>query len=190
MNNDKLKSFINQNQDQFDDFEPTNRWAKIEEVLDAEKFKIRSQRRNQISKVFDFQIQIWKYAAAVLLIAVIGMGCYIFMIPKQQKMANVPIEKLSPELADAEYYYGSQIAEKQKILKSSSLSNFCTSDLVVLDSNYIQLKQELFKDVNNQQITNAMIQNLQIRMKILNEQVEMLKKVKKYQNKQIKGKQL
>lgn len=190
MTNDKLKNFIIQNKDQFDDFEPMDGWAKIEGALDAQKLNIKTHKRNHLSKVFDFQIQIWKYAAAILLLAVIGMGSYIFIHPTIQNVATVPIEKLSPELADAEYYYGSQIAEKQKVLKSSSLSNYCTSDLAVLDSTYIQLKQELFKDVNNQQITNAMIQNLQIRMKILNEQVEMLKTVKKYQNKQIKGKQL
>ncbi len=190
MNDDKLKNFINQNKDQFDDFEPTDRWSIIEKALDTEKINIRSQQRSRLSNTFTWQIQVWKYAAAILLIAVIGMGYYIFIMPSNKNVVNLTTEKLSPELADAEYYYSSQIAEKQKVLKSSSLSNYCTSDLAVLDSNYIQLKQELFKDVNNQQITNAMIQNLQIRMKILNEQVEMLKVMKKYQNKQIKGKQL
>ena len=180
MEKDILKNFILDNRDAFDNEMPPDLWMKIDSVLEERCNNQKSGLLKKIDLVFKLQTRVWQFAAAILLLAVVGMGTYIYFQPTNSTASS--IEKISPELADAEFYYTSQIIKKQEVLKKSCMSDLCTKDLKSLDVDYNQLKQELYKDINNQQISNAMVQNLQIRMKILNEQLEMVEKVKMYQN--------
>jgi hypothetical protein len=51
-------------------------------------------------------------------------------------------------------------------------------DLAGLDSSYHRLKRELASTPNKEQIMDAMILNLQMRMEILNKQLKTLEKIK------------
>jgi hypothetical protein len=53
-----------------------------------------------------------------------------------------------------------------------------------LDSSYTQLKKQLYTTPNTDKVMGAMIQNLQLRIEVLNRQLEVLQRVEKLQKQQ------
>jgi hypothetical protein len=94
------------------------------------------------------------------------------------------LEKIAPQMAEVETYYTSLINEKKAQmgnfdLKSLGIKDNLQQDIAGLDSAYARLKTELLTTPNKEQIMDAMIQNLQLRMEILNQQLKTLEEIRK-----------
>ena len=86
------------------------------------------------------------------------------------------------EFEAAEAFYISEISEKRANIEAindvnQNLIQSFQEDIHKLDSMYGELKKELSQD-NNDQVFSALIQNLQIRIEILNQQLNILENVK------------
>jgi hypothetical protein len=175
---DKLEKFVKEHRDEFDTFEPRpDLWQDISKELPQKK----TPRVISLSYV-----QLWRYAAAVALLIAVGFVMLQYNAAKpSQKVAQIyTFEKIAPQMVEVESYYTSLINEKKAQmgnydLKALGIEDNLGQDVAVLDSSYTRLKRELLTTPNKEKIIDAMIQNLQLRMGILNEQLKTLENIKK-----------
>lgn len=193
---DKLKKFVSGHRDEFDVFEPRQElWQEICKELPAARKEakvISISFGERISLTADFLFM--RIAAAILLL--LGCGLTLFMMkqntPAGNTMAvataeNTPaITNIAPELLEVEAYYTSQINSKKEQLTSYDLKalgldeqQLIDKELARLDSSYLQLKKQLYTNPNTDKVMDAMIQNLQIRIEVLNRQLEVLQRIGK-----------
>ncbi len=175
---DKLKKFAQDHREEFDTFEPRpDLWQDISRELEKKQFR----------KVIPFyQRAVWRYAAVVTLLVGVGYGLVQYGIGLGHDDKLVPIaslEQIAPEMAEVETYYLSVINQKKRErgtynLRQMGVETDFKGELSKLDSSYAQLKKELYTNPNKQQVIDAMMQNLQIRISILNEQLEVLNRIK------------
>ncbi|MCC9137198.1 hypothetical protein ACFSKU_04305 [Pontibacter silvestris] len=197
---DKLKDFICEHKDEFDVYEPRQElWQEIcqemppiDEKQKAKVISINFGKRASFKADYVFM----RVAVAVLLL--IGCGFILFYMKEKAVVratntiaATQPatIKSIAPELVEVETYYTSQISEKKKQLSDYDLkvlgldeSMQIDYELARLDSTYQQLKKELYTTPNTDKVVSAMIQNLQIRIEVLNRQLEVLQKIDKLEN--------
>jgi cytochrome P450 len=176
---DKLEKFVKEHRDEFDTFEPRqDLWQDISKELPQKKTA------RVISLTY---AQAWRYAAAVALLIAVGFAIlqYNRVKPSQPVAQSInTFEKIAPQMAEVESYYTSLINEKRAQmgdydLKALGIDDNLSQDIAVLDSSYARLKRELLTTPNREKIIDAMIQNLQLRMGILNEQLKTLENIKK-----------
>ena len=191
---DKLKKFVDENRDEFDVFEPRMElWQSICEELPEKRkeAKVISIKFGD-SASFSANLMFMRIAAAVVLL--LGCGLTLFLV-KQNAPVNgstiatttaPAINTIAPELVEVEAYYVSQIEEKKSKLSEYDLKVLgldeqqeIDQELARLDSSYIQLKKQLYTTPNTDEIVGALIQNLQIRIRVLNRQLEVLQRLEK-----------
>lgn len=174
-----MKKYVQNHREDFDSFEPRpDLWQDICQELDKKK----------PPRIIPFyQRSRWRYAASILLLMGIGYG--LVQYGKSMRTADpvaateVSLKSIAPEMAEVEAYYLSVIQEKQKErraydLKKLGVDQDFSGELRRLDSSYVQLKKELATSPNKQPVIDAMVQNLQIRIRILNQQLEVLNRIK------------
>lgn len=178
MSND-LKKFIEDNREGFDDRAPSaNVWENIEASFSPKK-----EKRSIIRPMYK-----WGMAAAALLI--ISTGVYFGMFDKRTPDettissghegtgADSP-ETLTPQMNQ----FVKMIDMKQEELKTLAteqpeLYKKFTTDLNQLDSSYNTLKTQLNAAPNREMLLEAMIQNLQLQLSVLNQQLNIINQIK------------
>lgn len=133
-----------------------------------------------------------RVAAAIALL--LGCGLTLFLMKEQQPEAaetmaiNSTLERIAPELPEVEAYYVNHIDAKKAELSNYDLKvlgldgeQTIDAELAKLDSTYLELKKQLYTSPNTDDIMGAMIQNLQIRIEVLNRQLEVLQKLQQVQ---------
>ncbi|QCR25094.1 hypothetical protein [Pontibacter sp. SGAir0037] len=193
---DKLKKFVNEHRDEFDMFEPSPAlWQTISQELPKPKKEAKVISINfGESASFKANFMFMRIAAAVLLL----LGCGITLLVVKRNVPSATgtlavvgqpsLQRIAPELVEVEAYYTSQINSKKKELGEYDLKVLGLDDqqeidqeLQRLDNSYKQLKEELYKTPNTEKVMGAMIQNLQIRIEVLNRQLEVLQKIEQLQ---------
>ncbi|UZR95453.1 hypothetical protein [Chondrinema litorale] len=195
LNTAQLKGFIGENRKEFDQKEAsTGLWGKISGELESET----EQSHLSISKPVKETRKLvpiaylWRLAAVftVFLIAIVWVQFKIMNSNNnsgQHESEGMTVKEglaqINPELSEAETYYESMIAVKKEELMqydlvSLGLNEEFKYDLEHLDSAYTEIKNELLKGTENDLIVKALIDNLQLRMEILNRQLEILKSIK------------
>lgn len=177
---DRLKKFVEEHRDEFDTFEPRlDLWQDISKDLHQKKE----------AKVVSFSYtELWRYAAVILFIVVAGFVIRQ-IITRQNKPAiavtsPLPLQEIAPEMAEVESYYISLINEKKAALghydlNALGIEDNLHQDVAALDSSYVRLKRELYTTTaNKEKIIEAMMQNLQLRMEVLNQQLKILQKIR------------
>lgn len=178
MNN--LEQFIKSRREEFDSKIPREKlWSRIEADLDNSKG--------------DWG-WMWK-AAVVVLLAVCS-----FLI--WERSHNQPVDStvaseymVNPEFVETELYYTQLIAQKSQMvaeydLEDPELKENFKRDLASLDTMYQELQEEYVVS-GNDVVLEAMIENLQLRMELLNQQLEILAEIKNdYNNETIETKNL
>jgi len=193
---DELEKYLKNHKENIQDsFEWKNEdalWAKIEQKLDEnekqEETKIPVMLGNSKKEGGSLTISyknLWR-AAAVIVFLFAGYGSYKYIYSpdtKEETAQNKDLKKINPELAEVEVYYTSMIQQKKEELKELNPENLAEfeKDFKTLDSTYQQLKIDFYNNPNHEQITNAMIQNLKLRIEILERQIEILEKYSKPQ---------
>lgn len=157
---DQLEQFILNNKDSFDDQKPSTKvWNQVEKKLHRPKT--------------DFQL-VWKIAAMIFMVSTI----YLLI-------DGASVESEGPQLTDefiqAENYYTSLISLKRneirKQLTPEEEEEFLL-EVDQLDELYNELKKTYQANAANERVLNAMISNLQLRLEILNKQLEIFENLK------------
>jgi hypothetical protein len=183
----QLEDFVRDNRDHFDSEEPSPQvWKKLDRQL--------SPKKNN-GKVIAMRFIRLSAAAAIIILA--GFGVYSLIINKKENdtvkkektstpggTANEDIlSKINPAYAKEVYHFTQLIELKQGELKQLEKDNpelykqFLT-DIEKLDSSYNALKKELPDNPNREQLLEAMIQNLRLQTEVLNQQLEIIQKIK------------
>ncbi len=163
---DSLERFIVNNREAFDDLEPTAEvWQKIR------------KKRSYKDKVVNV---LWRVAAVVLLVSTV-----LLILERGNDQERGAQERgLTDEFSKVEDYYTSLIIhKKQEILnsKNPSLRRGFLIEIERLDEQYEKLKETYLEQNAGDMLTDAMINNLKLRIQILNKQLEILNQMNKDQ---------
>ena len=172
MSMDKLEKFIKENRAAFDDKRPPeDAWHNINDQLD-----------NNETRTVPISTYIWRAAAIVLFAAVIWL-----LVDRSESVdtfagANGFISDNEIAFNDVEAYYIKEIETKQSLIVQFVADNpELDKDLLVeidqLDSTYQMLKSAA-EVGQSERIIDAMVLNLQMRIDIVNQQLEVLEKIK------------
>ncbi|POY36905.1 hypothetical protein C3K47_07515 [Solitalea longa] len=177
---DRLESFVEEHRDEFDVYEPNPQvWRSIEKTM-----------RNE-PKVLKLSFN-WRIAAAIALI--IGFGFTVFRVANRTPQPEDSLAKINPEYAQTAYHMAALIDIKRDELKQiqkeqPELYQEFSGDLERLDKNYQAMKIQLGGAANQETVVEAMIQNLQLQIDLLNQQLTIIQRInnknKQYENKGI-----
>ena len=158
---DQFEKFIIENRASFDNAEPSDKlWSKIDHKLDRKKT--------------DLSI-VWKVAAVLFLVSTIAL------LLDRNSLENNTGPTLSQEFVDAEDYYINMINQRKQLIKEQltvEQEEAFLTEIIELDSMYIELKKTYQTNASSERVVDAMINNLQLRLDILNRQLEILENIK------------
>jgi hypothetical protein len=175
-----IEKFIRENREEFDSYEPSNNlWANIENQLENQP------KKGRIISLFG-GFKGLKIAASILLFITIGYVAY-------RNNAIEIIEEHPSEFAISPTYatqlasYTSMIDDKREELQKlvnddPQISKQFEVELKALNENYQHLRAELPKNPNQEDVLKAMIENLQWQTDLLNQQLNILQKIKNLKN--------
>jgi hypothetical protein len=176
MKKDKLERFIRDNRSDFDVFEPSDTlWGKIGNRLPQE-----STTNQKVIKPLWTKVN-WRIAAGILL--VLGASIIIW----QYQRGNSPdrlMSQVSPQEAQVVMQYASMIEQKREVLENLKVEDpvlyeqFAV-ELQKLDQEYQSLRKEFPETPNHEELIQAMVQNLQTQLGILNQQLQIIQEIKK-----------
>ncbi|PWT96499.1 MAG: hypothetical protein C5B52_15625 [Bacteroidetes bacterium] len=188
-----IERFVRDNRDSFDSHEPSPKvWENIENQMNLQSTPVRSINWKR-----------WSVAAAV--IVVLGSGT-LWLVNRKPEAAILPIAKtetdtpnankgetlqhnevdiaaIDPDYAQQVAQFTSLIDKKQTELKSiekdqPELYQKFSTDIQRLDSTYSALKLQLPVNPNKEELLQAMISNLQLQINLLNQQLNIIQKIK------------
>ncbi len=167
---DQLERFISENRAAFDQEEPSPQvWSEIS----------RKQRRPGI------WVGWWKVAAICFLIST------VYLIVDRHQSDGGAILEPGDELAEfamVEDYYTSMIAQRKSQLAELSDSELRRNFLLEiqrLDEQYAELKETYTAQNASVMLSDAMINNLKLRIDILDQQLRILKELKDQENENV-----
>lgn len=162
---DQLEKFIMENREVFDGATPSERaWKGIDQKL--------SKKRSNWPTV-------WKIAAMLFMVSTV----YLMIDRNQRETAEGPF--LSEEFTQAEDYYVSLISQRKQAIIEQLTPEQQKEFLVEidqLDAMYLDLKKTYQTNASNDRVLDAMINNLQLRLDILNKQLDILQNIKNQNN--------
>ncbi|MCF8245729.1 MAG: hypothetical protein K9J37_14130 [Saprospiraceae bacterium] len=164
---DNLEKFIRENRPDFDSGVPSlDVWANLDRHLDRQRPSARVVWMKRL-----------RVAAAVLVLVTAGGfgGAYLTNSSKSvESLADV-----SPEHAEMERYFNTQVEEKLAKLASYKQDGIVKADIQELDETYNQLKHELENapEGAEEKIVQAMIETYQTKINILEQVLEKVEKV-------------
>jgi hypothetical protein len=172
MKMDKLEKYIISNKEQIDDKRPSDKvWHKINDRLDQSD-----------SKNFQIGNYLWRAAAVILFATVLWL-----LYDRNGQDMNVADNNETYEnnivFNDVESHYINMIESKQELIlqyvsNNPEIDKNLLTEIDQLDSTYHELKSNL-DDGYSERIIDAMVVNLQMRIDILNRQLDVLEKIKK-----------
>ncbi|MPR34410.1 hypothetical protein [Salmonirosea aquatica] len=192
---DRLERFVRDNREDFDILEPDDAlWGRIAGQLGSEPvseqtvpLKKTTRPRSWGSLYFD-----WRIAAGLIL--AIGIS-YLAYLNKEFGVTRDPQVALNvPAYAREFTHYNDAIQEKRaELIRLTSdnpeLYQEFSTDLDRLEKSYGNLRSELPKAPNQEALIQAMIQNLQWQIDLLNQQLTILQRIKqadkRHENKSI-----
>jgi len=155
---DNLEKFITDNREAFDQDIPSPKiWERIDQQIVAPP-------KNR-------RVMMWKIAGVAASVAIlIGFGALLGANYSDSSSLAITDERsLSPELQEMENYYQKQIEKKKARLVGLDYEGSVIEDLQQLDAFFKELKEELEVSPKGaeERIIEAMINNYQIRIDIL-----------------------
>lgn len=165
---DKLEQFIKDHKEELDsEFNPEKNWNKIEK-------KISRSKRNNFS--------IWMIAASIMLLLSLGWLVYDRIQLNDQIHALENLSVNNKPYSEIESYYKQNITEKTALVSQISKEKNINinTDLKSLNKKYEDLKMQIENQGPHPQLVNAMIQNLQTQIEILEQQLNILQDLQEY----------
>jgi hypothetical protein len=169
---DKLEKYIRDNRAWFDDRNPgTEVWHKINDQLD-----------NDGTPQVRIGTYLWRAAAVLLFIAVVWL--LVDRNNNLDNIAQIPVNSEDNQIRfnDVEAFYMKEIETKQQLIlqfvsDTPEIDRDLLGEIDQLDSTYQVLKSTVEKGYS-EKVLDAMVLNLQMRIDILNQQLEVLEKIK------------
>jgi len=171
---DNLEKYIKKHRQQMDDKLPrADLWSEIESQIKDDTKQV------TLSK----PVMYWRAAAVLLLLVTSWLVIDKFTLDAP-KVSNVVVQEINPELAEAETYYTTMINQKREEIvllgDKYALGRDFMRDIDQLDQMYEKLKLDL-NSGNEDNLVDAMIRNLQLRIEILNQQLQIIQSIEKSQ---------
>ena len=172
--NDKLEKFIKSHRAEMDGEEPRpDLWIDI-----ANEISSKTKQRN-LTKSF-----VWWRAAAIFLLFITSLMVLEKFISQPEKEEIT----MNQQLQEAESFYIELISQRKENLISRSealdLGEDFVKEINMLDSMYNVLKKDLANG-NEENIVDAMILNLQLRIEVLNKQLSIIQTIENSKNENI-----
>lgn len=167
---EELEKFITNNRAAFDSKTPPPAlWEGIEQALDSEQSQNVRPEAKRIKLPFVFR----RIAAAIVILGV-GIGIGFYMNGSNQNSGLLTLTDLSPEYAELESYYQTQVSLRMQQLVNYRQVDDVQPDLEQLDAVYKELQAELEKAPKGSegQIIQAMIDNYKVKLSILERVLE------------------
>jgi hypothetical protein len=162
---DSLKDFVDQNRESFDSREPkVDTWRQIEGQLPGKSVSLWNS------------VAVWRAAALVLM----GLSIYLLFVSQGVKNTKVETAQIKGDFNDLEVFYSNQIVEKKELVSQFQSETGLTEDEVTqnlqkLEAMYQVLKEEMEKRPT-QDVKDALVLNLLVRIDLLNQQLNKLDK--------------
>jgi hypothetical protein len=187
---DRLERFVRDNREDFDSYEPSkDLWKKIE-VQVAKQQPTGKRLNGKVVRFGGFRLGI-AIAAGIAILLTVGYGAVMYsQIPENFASLDLPpvYEKTyGKELVQ----FASLVEQKREELKAlekedPQLYHQFDVELQALDKNYQNLKSELPQNPNPEELLKAMVQNLTMQIDLLNQQLQIIQKIKEVKNGKIK----
>ena len=187
----RLEQFVNDHRREFDGDEPDPKiWKKINDEIKP---------KGKSGRIFGLNRFQWSAAAAVVIliggaILYLNLNSSVKPAPGAGTITQTPaatqndiIQDINPTYAKEVYHFTQLIELKQSEIRQiekddPELYKQFVGDINKLDSSYKKLKEELPSNPNREQLLEAMIQNLQLQTDLLNQQLQIIQKIKQSKN--------
>ncbi len=181
---DKLERFVRDNREDFDAFEPrADLWKELEKGLGHKERPL--WLGSAWTGLNTSRRMVWQIAATIAL--VIGLGGFWYFKYNYGITEQPDVMAVNPTYARTVTQYTRLIEVKQSELKTLTENNpalyqqFAT-DLERLEKSYQNLRMELPKTPNQEVLIQAMVQNLQTQIDLLNQQLMIIQRIKQQRN--------
>ncbi len=167
-----LEDIIRSHRGEFDDLEPSEGHF--------ERFYQKLQRHNRRKRWFSWNVIL---QAAVVTVLVVLSGLWVYeRINQQQSPESFALEKVSPEVREAHYYYSSLMDKKYEQIKQFDFRNeeqkeMLLNELHDMDSIYVNIKEDLRMNPNDPRVVNALIRHYQMKLEVMNQILDQLRAI-------------
>lgn len=187
MKKDNLQAFVERNREAFDAFEPsTEAWLKIEDKILYKNRKIGFSR---------FSAK-WVISYAAMVLAIFTFS-YLFHEYKSNTNYfseatnndsqaeilenNDSLPQILKDFSETQNYYLFQVSNKMENIeqyaeKYPELVTELKQEIAELNAEYSNLNEDLNQNINNVEVVQAMIQNYRIKLDILEDVLNIIKK--------------
>jgi hypothetical protein len=176
---DRLERFVRDNRDGFDTFLPQDSlWNRIEQQIPAPG-SVGTRRFGRTTGNLKSLLFDWRIAAGIFLAFCMG---YLFFLNHQYGVTrDLGVAINAPAYAKEFNQYKLTIdGKRNEIIKlarnNPELSRDFAADLKGLELSYKNLKSDLGNAPNKEALVQAMIQNLQLQVELLNQQLNILQR--------------
>ncbi len=182
---DRLERFVRDNREDFDRLEPDEElWERISGQLsgEIEEEPVPAIASVPIKRGRTWSFFDWRIAASVVLL--LGIGFLLYLNNEYGVTRDPQVALNAPAYAREFTEYSQAIdAKRNELIRLTShnpdLYREFATDLDRLEKNYGRLRSELPQTPNQEALVQAMIQNLQLQIDLLNQQLTVLQRIKK-----------
>jgi hypothetical protein len=178
-----LENFIRDNRDAFEQNGPSaGLWERIADQLPDESAPIQAaQPFRAVHRQPSWTRSYWTWAASIALLLLAGSLWWVN--DRYAPTTQSDVVAFSPTYAKEVAQYANLIDAKRTELQQLTESNPAlygefAQDLERLETSYKGLKKELPNTPNQEVLIQAMIQNLQLQIDLLNEQLRVIQRIK------------
>ncbi|MEF8846785.1 MAG: hypothetical protein V5A59_15020 [Bacteroidales bacterium] len=175
-----LEDIIRSHRSEFDDMEPPEGHF--------ERFDQKLRTYNRRKRLFNWNVIL---KAAVVAVLVVLSGLWVSdRISEQQTPESLALEKVSPEVKEAHFYYSSLMEKKYEQIKQFDFRDeeqkeMLLNELQDMNSIYVNIKEDLRTNPNDPRVINALIRHYQMKLEVMNQILDQLQSI----NEQTKSKE-
>jgi hypothetical protein len=184
---DRLERFVRDNRDGFDSFLPQDGlWDLIESRIPGGAQQPEPKKNGKILKSWSSNAYFdWRIAAG--LIMALGIGFLVYLNNEYGVTRDPAVALKVPQYAREFNTFNVAIDEKrEEIIKltrdNPELYKDFSADLKSLETSYRNLRSNLSNAPNQEALLQAMVQNLQWQVDLLNQQIKILQRINQVKN--------
>jgi hypothetical protein len=172
---DILEKTLRGNKAFFEEDAPDGHFERFAQRLDGQKAKPGRNRRKLLLQI----------AAAVIFVLLAGNQVRMYL-QHPPKPAALTLSSVSPEYAEAEFYYTSAIGQGMQHWKKLTKNGIIPKDeqqmmqaeIADFEATYARLQKELAANPEDERVINAMLELYQTRLAIINLIIDKLEEIK------------